>query len=50
MMRRLQVGGGRRASTSLGVETTKGGGVGRGSGFVRLEGPGWVSYKGVIRV
>ena len=21
----------------------------RGGGFVRLEGPGWVSYKGVIR-
>jgi hypothetical protein len=40
----------RRASTPLGVETTKGGGGVRGGGFVRLEGPGWVSYKGVIRV
>lgn len=27
----------------------RGGGDVRGGGLVRLEGPGWVSYKGVIR-
>lgn len=41
------VGGKRRSSTALGVETTKW--DVRGGGFVRLEGLGWVSYKEVIR-